>query len=188
MNQPHESIGQQLDALGLTSFDMPAGHRVEEATITLVTGEDGYGSEIHQPMRLPRRSPGSIPVPRPVERRIITVVAEGQEVSAEQQARIVAWLKANGIDPSRVARGEITVECNMHGDRPGRQVIGLTEYYENPAGQREMNWKTLDGALTYQRWVEQTVPIEADPTWQGWDAWHAKHDALKATEDGAAAE
>lgn len=189
MNQPHESIGQQLDALGLTTFPMPEGHRVEEATITLVTGEEGYGGEIHRPVRLPLQSPGSIPVPHPIERRIVTVVAEGQALSAEQRARIAAWLEANGIDPRRVALGAITVECSMHGDRPGRQIIGFTEYYENADGQREMNWNTRDGALTYQRWVVQTVPIEPDPSWKGWSAWHAESDAARsATEGGAVGE
>jgi hypothetical protein len=189
VSEPRASIGQQLDELGLASFDMPDGHRVEEATITLVTGEEGYGCEIHQPIRLPRQEPGVIPVPHPVERRIVTVVAEGQELSPEQRARLVAWLKANNVDPSRVTRGSITVECKMYGDRPGRQVIGFTEYYANPDGQREMNWKTVKGALTYQRWVEQTVPIEPDPTWKGWTARHAEIEATKAAaEAGAVAE
>lgn len=186
MSQPHESIGQQLDALGLTSFVMPDGHRVEEATISLVTGEEDHGREIHRPVRLPLQNPGSIPVPHPVERRIVTVVTEGQDLNTEQRARIVAWLRSNGIDPGRVALGTITVECNMHGDRPGQQIIGFTEYYENPDGQREMNWSTRDGALTYQRWVVQAVPIEPDPSWKGWGAWHAERDTAKVTMEGGA--
>lgn len=175
----NESIGQQLDALGLT-LDVPDGHLVKEATVHLVTGQDGYGVEIHRPVRLPRQEPGSTPVPHPVERRIVTVVAEGQEISSEQRERVTTWLQANGIDPRRVALGAITVECTMRGDQPGRQIIGFTEYYENPDGQREMNWKTQEGALTFQRWVIQQVPIEPDPTWQGWPTWHAEMASQRA--------
>lgn len=174
-----KTIGEQLDALGL-SVDIPLGERVLEATVTLVTGGDEGAAEQHQPISLPRSEPGTVPVPHPVELRIITVVAEGQEVSEEQRARIVAWLGANGIDPGRVARGAITIRCHMHGDRPGRQVIEFTEYYESPDGYREMNWKTRDGALTYRRWVEQKAPIEPDPLWIGWAAKHAEIDAMKA--------
>lgn len=174
-----KTIGAQLDDLGL-SLEIPSGERVLEASVTLVTGQDGYAAEHHHPITLPRQTPGAIPVPHPVERRIITVLSEGQEVSEEQRARIVAWLTANGINPSRVACGTITIECTVRGDRPGRQVIGFTEYYENPDGHREIDQRTLDGALTYQRWVEQTVPIEPDPTWIGWDAKHAELDAMKA--------
>lgn len=182
-----KTIGAQLDALGL-SADLPPGDRVVEATVSLVTGREGYGLEHHQPIHLPPKTPGAIPVPHPVERRIVTVVTEGQELSAEQRARVVAWMAANGIDPRRVVLGTITVECNMHGDRPGRQIIGFTEYYEDAKGHREMNWKTLDGALTYQRWVEQKVPIEPDPTWNGWAAKHAEMDAMKAAQQNGAGE
>lgn len=174
-----KTIGAQLDDLGL-SVDLSPGDRVLEATVTLVTGQEGHGAERHQPVTLPRPTPGAIPVPHPVEQRIITVVADWQQISEEQRTRIVTWLKANGIDPRRVARSAITIECKMRGDRPGRQVIGFTEYYENSQGQREMNWQTLDGALTYQRWVEQQVPLEPDPEWGGWDAQHAEWDAMKA--------
>lgn len=180
MTETNATIGQQLDDMGL-SGDLAPGHRVVEATVTLVTNQDGYGEEIHRPIRLPRQEPGSTPVPHPVQRRITTVVADGQELSEEQRRRVVAWLKANGIDPGRVTRGAITIESNMHGDQVGRQVIGFSEYYENPDGQREMNWKTRDAALTYERWVEQTVPLEPDPTWKGWDAHRADMEAMKAS-------
>ncbi|KPC73457.1 hypothetical protein ADL27_52020 [Streptomyces sp. NRRL F-6602] len=178
----NEMIGQQLDAMGL-SFDLPDDERVEEATVHLVTGREGHGREVHRPIRLPRQEPGSTPVPHPVERRIVTVVAEGQEISSEQRERVKAWLQANGIDPRRVALGAITVECTLHGDQPGRQVIGFTEYYETPDGQREMNWKTQDGALTLQRWVVQQVPIEPDPAWKGWSKWHAEVAAKRAEQE-----
>lgn len=179
-----KTIGEQLDDLGL-SADLPPGERVVEATVTLVTGREGYGVEHHRPIHLPPQTPGVIPVPHPVEWRIITVVSEGQQISKEQRARIVAWLRANGIDPRRVALGAITIECKMRGERPGRQIIGFTEYYEDADGHREMNCKTLDGPLTYQRWVEQKVPIEPDPAWNGWGAKHAELDAMKAApQDG----
>lgn len=187
MSESGTTIGQQLDDLGLTAA-LPAGHRVVEATVSLVTEQDGCG-EIHRPISLPREEPGSTPVPHPAERRIVTVVADGQQISDEQRERVAAWLTANGIDPRRVAPGGITIECKVHGDRVGRQIIGFTEYYVNPDGHREMNWKTRNGALTYERWVEQTVPIEPDPTWKGWDARHAEIDAMKAAQqDGAADE
>ncbi|PSK57083.1 hypothetical protein B0E38_02614 [Streptomyces sp. 111WW2] len=182
MSEPCLSIGQQLDAMGLT-LDVPEGHHVREATVHLVTGQDGHGHEIHPPVKLPSQGPGSVPVPHPVERRIVTIVSEGQQVSDEQRERVRAWLRANGIDPARVALRDITVECTMHGDQPGRQVIGFTEYYENPDGQREMNWKTREGALTFQRWTVQQVPIEPDPSWQGWPKWYAEMAAKRAEQE-----
>lgn len=178
MSETPATIGQQLDALGL-AVDLAPGERVLEATVTLVTGGDG-AAEQHRPIRLPRQEPGSVPVPDPVERRIVTVVAEGQQISQEQRQRVVAWLTANGIDPHLVATGAaITIECRMHGDQVGRQIIGYTEYYKNASGQREMNWKTRDGALTLERWVEQKVPLDPDPAWKGWPARHAEIAAMK---------
>lgn len=184
MSESGASIGQQLDDLGLTTA-LPAGHQVVEAIVSVVTEQDGCG-EIHRPISLPREEPGSTPVPHPVERRIVTVVAADQQISDEQRKRVVAWLTANGIDPRRVAPDGITIEYKVHGDRVGRQIIGFTEYYENPDGNREMNWRTRDGALTYARWVEQVVPIEPDPTWKGWAAQRAE--AAAAKERGEARE
>jgi hypothetical protein len=182
-----KTIGTQLDDLGL-SAEIAAGEHVIEATVTLVTARGDAAAEQHHPITLPRPEPGAVPVPHPVERRITTVVSAGQKISEEQRARVVAWLEANGIDPHRVTQGPITIECHMRGERPGRQVIGFTEYYEDTEGHREMNWKTLDGALTYQRWVEQTVLLEPDPTWTGWDAKHAELDAMKAAQQNGAAD
>lgn len=113
-------------------------------------------------------------VPFPVELRIVTVVSEGQQVSEEQRERVGQWLQANGIDHRRVTGGPITIESKMRGDVVGRQVIGFWEYYETPEGTRVINEKTLTSALTYQRWVEQTVPLEPDPDWDGWEAYHQK--------------
>jgi hypothetical protein len=172
------SIGTQLDDLGLTA-DVEEGHRVLEATVTLVTGDDSE-SWHHQPIKVPS-APGVIPVPHPLERRIVTVVAEGQQVSIEQRQRIVTWLKANGIEPRRVADGAITVEYRMRGDRSGPGVIGFREYYESPQGHRTINERTLDGTLTYERWVRETTPLEPDPAWEGWEAMAAH----RAVGDGA---
>ncbi|MFF6866644.1 hypothetical protein [Streptomyces ardesiacus] len=179
MSEVHLSIGQQLDALGL-DLAVPEGHRVHEATVQLVTGLEGDVHVAHRPIKLPLQEPGSVPVPNPVERRVITVVAEGQRISPEQHERVKTWLRVNGIDPKKVAFGDITVEYRMRGDQPGRQVIGFTEFYESPDGHREMNARTLDGALTFQRWVVQQVPIEPDPTWQGWPKWHEEIAARRA--------
>jgi hypothetical protein len=154
------TIGAQLDDLGLT-VDLEDGDQILEATVTLVTG-NGHLSEQHRPVKLPAEPPGSVPVPNPVERRIVTVVADGQKISDEQRKRVVAWLQANGVDPQRVT-GAITIECKMRGEQVGRQIIGFTEYYQNPDGKREMNWKTRVEALTFQRWVVQKVPLEPDP-------------------------
>jgi hypothetical protein len=172
------SIGTQLDDLGLTA-DLEEGDRVLEATVTLVTGNDS-GSWHHRPIKVPS-APGGIPVPQPLERRVVTVVAEGQQISSEQRQRIVTWLKANGIDPHRVADGAITIEYRMRGDRAGHGVIGFREYYESPEGHRTVNELTLDGALTYERWVRETTPLEPDPTWEGWEAMTAH----RAMGDGA---
>jgi len=114
-------------------------------------------------------------VPYPVERRIVTVVAEGQQLSQEQRERVSRWLQANGVDHRRVALAPITIESKVYGDTAGRQVIGFREYYETPDGRRVINERTLDGALTYERWVEQKAPLEPDPAWEGWDAWNARH-------------
>jgi hypothetical protein len=118
--------------------------------------------------------------PHPVERRIVEVVQEGQELSDEQRTRVAAWLEANGIEPRRVALNTITVECNVHGSRESRHVIGFHEYYETPDGQRTINERTLDAALTFQRWVAQTVPLEPDPMWEGWDAYDERIGKLKS--------
>jgi len=120
--------------------------------------------------------PAVTPVPHP-ERRIVTVIAEGQQITSEQRTRVSDWLRANGIDPRRVLPGPITVECKMQGDVPGRQVIGFWEFYEDADGRRVINERTLNEALKYERWVEQRVPLAPDPAWQGWDAWHAEHTA-----------
>lgn len=180
MSETSATIGQQLDDLGL-SVSLPVGRRVVEATVSLVTDEDGEAAEIHEPISLPRQEPGSIPVPHPVERRIVTVVAAGQQTSEDQRKRVASWLKDNGVDPRRVSSGAITIESSMHGDRVGRQLIGFTEYYENPDGHREMNWKTRNEALTYERWVELKVPLEPDPTWKGWAERHAEIAEMKSS-------
>ena len=179
-----KTIGTQLDDMGLAD-DVPPGDRVVEATVTLVTGPEDGAATVHKPVRLPKGEPGSIPVPHPVERRIVTVVSDGQDLSDEQKQRVTAWLRANGIDPSRVT-GEISIICKMRGDEVGRQLIAFTEYYVNPSGHKEMNLKTLAGALTFERWVEQSVPLEPDPAWTGWDAWRAQMRAAQATATDAA--
>lgn len=138
-------------------------------------------------MTLPKNT-GRTLVPHPVERRIVQVVTEGQELSEAQKSRVRDWLEANGVDPKRVARKDVVVECNVRGDRENRHIIGFHEYYETPDGHRVMNEKTFDGALTFQRWVAQTVPLDADPEWEGWDAYHARIDARKRQEEAQQAD
>ena len=106
----------------------------------------------------------------------MTVVAEGQDISEEQRQRVCAWLEANGIDANRVVQGPITTESTIHGDREGRAVIAFREYYEDRNGKRVINEKTLDDALTYDRWVQQKVPLEPDPMWADWASRRAEMD------------
>lgn len=159
-----KKIGSQLDDLGLT-VDAEEGARVVEAVVTLVTqtSEDG-GLRHHEPQHLPATEPGSIPVPHPVESRVVTVARTNQNLSPEQLERVRAWLKANDIDPSRVSlRGPITIEYRARGGREGRHLIGFTEFYVDSSGQRNMNEKVGTEALTLQRWVKQVVPLAPEP-------------------------
>lgn len=122
-------------------------------------------------------------VPHPVERRIVRVMAEDQDLTEEQRRRVVAWLEANGIDHKRVARKAITVECNVHGDREANHIICFREFYETPDGHRVINEKTRTEALTFERWVRQTVPLDPDPSWEGWAAYRARVEELKRQEE-----
>jgi hypothetical protein len=124
-----------------------------------------------QPHGMAAASP---PVPHPAELRTVTVVSEGQEVSEEQRKRVADWLEANGVDHRRVCLGPITIESKLYGDQVGREIIGFREFYETANGQRVINERTLKEALTYERWVEQKVPLEPDPAWNGWEAWRAE--------------
>ncbi|MEV6146429.1 hypothetical protein [Streptomyces sp. NPDC051992] len=162
-----QKIGAQLDALGLTA-DIEDGYRITEATVHL-TAEGEGGSTWHSVARVSRQAPESLPVPSPVEVRVVTVVREGQEVTGEQRARVNRWLEANGIDPKRVALRDITVESKVRGGREGRHLIGFTEFYQDETGYKVLDEKKrIPEAVTYQRWVRQTVPLEPDPTWVGW--------------------
>ncbi|MEU8469590.1 hypothetical protein AB0F30_16980 [Streptomyces sp. NPDC029006] len=174
------TIGSQLDDLGL-ALDLEDDHRVVEATVTLVTDAGNYLQE-HRPITLPVKEPGSVLVPHPVERRIITVLAEDQELSAEQRERVQTWLTENGIDPKHVARGAITVEGKMFGNRPGRQYIGFRQFHlEN--GQK-VHAQVSNDVVTFQRYVEQTVELAPDPAWEGWEAAHARVDQIKHQNEG----
>ncbi|MCF0086585.1 MULTISPECIES: hypothetical protein [unclassified Streptomyces] len=165
------TIGSQLDDLGL-ALDLEEGHRVLEATVTLVTGNDDYGVQ-HRPIELPMKEPGSIPVPHLVERRVITVVAEDQELSAEQLDRVRTWLTANGIDPAVVAGGTITIEGTMYRGELGRQYIGFHQYYlENGS---KVHAPIANSAVKFHRYVEQVVELEPDPAWEGLDPNPAEH-------------
>ncbi|MFB6665951.1 hypothetical protein [Streptomyces parvus] len=113
-----------------------------------------------------------LPVPSPIERRIVTVVKGGQEITGEQRERINRWLRANEINPARVAaHSGITVECNVRGPHEVRHVIGFTEFYVDQDGHKVLNPRNLHDAMTDERWVDQVVPLEADPNWSGWDAY-----------------
>jgi len=161
------TIGSQLDDLGLT-LDLEEGDRVLEATVSLVTGNDAANCAVeHRPIDLPVKKPGSVPVPHPVERRIITVVAENQELSAEQLDRTRTWLAANGIDPALVTRGAITLEGTMCEGRPGCQYIGFQQYYLEDGN--KVHSPDTNSAVKFHRYVEQSVELEPDPAWEGWE-------------------
>ncbi|NUP69312.1 MAG: hypothetical protein HOW71_44905 [Nonomuraea sp.] len=177
-----QTIGEQLDHLGLT-VDLEDGERVLEATVTLVTG-DGNGLMQHRPIKLPATRPGSIHVPHPVERRIVTVVAEDQEISDEQRRRVCTWLTANGIDPAVVAGSEITLECKMFGARKGRQFIGFHQYHLEDG--KKVHAAIINDAVKFHRYVEQTVELGPDPAWEGWETYDARIAERTRTSDGDA--
>lgn len=111
-------------------------------------------------------------VPHPVVKHIVTVVRRGQQQSAEQRGRVVAWLRANGIDPNLVAQGDITLEYGMFGDGPGRQLIGFTQFYVEDG--QKVHAEVENDAVKFHRYVAQRVPLEPDPSWPGWDAFRAE--------------
>lgn len=182
-----QKIGAQLDALGLTA-DIEDGHRIAEATVEITTeSADGLGGYWHAVARYPRPEHGATPVPSPVERRVVTVFREGQELSDEQGERIKRWLAANGLDPKRVARKTITVECNVRGESENAHIIGFTEFYVDETGSKVIDEKTLQDAAMYQRWVRQIVPLEPDPNWGGWSEQdRLLSEAVEALKGGAA--
>ena len=161
-----QKIGAQLDAIGLTA-DIQDGYRVAEATVHL-TAEAEDGSTWRSVTYASNLTPERLPVPSPVEVRLVTVVREGQDISGEQRERVNRWLTANGIDPGRVALKDIVVESKIRGDRESQGLIGFTEFYQDETGHKVVNEKDRSRALTYERWVRQTVELEPDPTWGGW--------------------
>lgn len=166
---PVRNIGPDLDALG-AQVDVPDGYNITEAdlTVRLSPPEDSHtGGEWDEKLHVPARPVGQTPVPSPVIKHVVTITEEDQAISSEQRERIVRWLQANGIDPSTVAQGRVTVEYHMYGTKPGRQYIGFTQYYvEN--GLKVHSFVT-NNAVTFHRYVEQTVELEPDPSWEGWE-------------------
>lgn len=112
--------------------------------------------------------------PHPVVRHTITVVQKGQTLTPEQRERISTWLRANGVDPQKVARDEITVTYRMCGTRPGRKFIGFQQFYLEDGS--KVHAAITNGVVKFQRHVEQSVELEPDPAWEGWE----KHDAQMA--------
>ncbi|MFD8777527.1 hypothetical protein [Streptomyces sp. NPDC059916] len=124
-------------------------------------------------------------VPYPVVRHIVTVVEEGQTLTPEQRERVVAWLRANGADPAVVTLDTITLEYKMFGTKPGRQFIGFQQYYTE--GGSRVHAAITDGAVKFQRYVEQSVELEPDPAWQGWEQHEAKQAEARAKNGGTEA-
>lgn len=155
------SIGQQLDSLGLT-LDLEEDERVVEATVSLTTGTDVGGVIVHLPIELPPPPPGEVPVPHPLLWCSRRVMRENQPLSDEQRERIVRWLTANEIDPKFTARGPITIEYVVDGQRETNHMICFTEYYKDAEGHKTLDPKTRKAA-TYPRSVEQIVALEPEP-------------------------
>jgi len=171
-------IGEQLDELGL-KVNVEDGHRIVEAhvQVTFAPEDDGYlfetqASAYEEPV-------GTVWLPDPVVRQVVTVCKGTAQLTEEQRTRLSAWLSANGIDPTSVSSfGDITIETRMHGDDKGRSFIGFTQYVPDGDSSRVYDWRQK-GALTVERLVEQTAELEPDPTWQGWDAWRSEMQALR---------
>lgn len=172
-----QKIGAQLDAIGLTA-DLEDGYRVAEATVHL-TAEAEDGTTWRSVTYASSLTPERLPVPSPVEVQLVTVVREGQDISGEQRERINRWLTANEIDPKRVALKGIVIESKIRGDREGQHLIGFTEFYQDETGHKVVNEKDRSRALTYQRWVRQSVPLEPDPTWIGWPEVHRQQEQAR---------
>lgn len=156
-----QKIGAQLDELGLT-LDI-GDERVVEAEVMVTTESTDGSLTMHNIVGAPRKDPNTTPVPFPRERRIVTVVSVGQELSEEQRLRIAAWFRANEVDPSTVAPGEITIHCRALGGREGHHRICFTEYYRDSDGHRIVDERTGRGVLTYPRCVRQVSPLPPDP-------------------------
>lgn len=124
-------------------------------------------------------------VPHPVTKCIVTVVEDGQEITDEQRSRVVTWLSENGVDPSLVVPGPITLEYKAFGERKGRQFIGFRQYYLEDG--HKVHALVTNEAVTFHRYVEQSVELAPDPTWEGWKAYDARiAERRKANEADAA--
>jgi hypothetical protein len=153
------TIGQQLDNLGLADA-LPQGHRVVEATVSLVTAEHEDGGDVvHRPIHLPCSAPGAIPVPHPHVRCVRLICDADQALAPAQRDRVASWLDANGIQPSRVAAGHpVTVEYKTDGQKEWGHLICFAEYYEDASGSRTFDYKT-QAATVVQRCVRQSVAL-----------------------------
>lgn len=166
---PVRNIGADLDALG-AQVDVPDDYTITAADLTVTVSPEGnsdQGAEWEEKVSVPVRPAGQTPVPNPVVQHVVLIAEEGQHLSSEQRERIVRWLRANGVDPSSVAKERITLEYKMYGPNQGRQFIGFTQFHlEN--GQKVPALKT-NSVVTFHRYVEQTVELEPDPSWEGWE-------------------
>jgi len=153
-----QKIGAQLDDLGLV-IDMDEGDRVAEAVVTVVTQQGEGMCMHHQPVHVP---PQFKPVPHPVQRRVVTITEAGQLLSEGQKKRVRAWLEANGIDSKWVSTaGPITVHSRAVNGNEGGYRIKYTEFCRGEDGQRFAD-PGVNGALTVERCVLQTVPLGED--------------------------
>ncbi|MFI7096845.1 hypothetical protein [Streptomyces lydicus] len=158
-----QTIGDQLDALGLAT-DIMDGGKVSKAEVE-VTIEYPNVLELVPKMVVPAKPAGEIPVPHPVETRTVTVTGAAQNISTEQRDRICAWLKANGINPKLVAIGyPVNVEYRTNSDRT-RQSMGhihFTQYYVDESGSRIADHHKKE-AVTLSRCVPERILLEPEP-------------------------
>lgn len=107
-------------------------------------------------------------VPSPTRTTITTVVADGQEVTEEQRARLCDWLRANSIDPDRVPqRAPLTIE--QTGDK--QPIIRFRSYYLNEAGVKEQG-PDGGGALQVERTRPLSVELPPEPSDDGGHLFH----------------
>ncbi|WP_131589739.1 hypothetical protein [Streptomyces seoulensis] len=166
-------IGSELDALGL-EVEVPDGMSVVRASVeTWVGAADGSsGFEVSSTRVSHKMLEEDWHVPHPVVNCSMRVTQKGVPLTAEQRDRVAKWLRANGVDPRLVERGDIRLEWRDRGGHIGNQIICFTQFYVDEAGNRAFDERTCE-AVRFERAVPQIVELEPDPAWEGWDSYLA---------------
>lgn len=166
-----KKIGSELDALGL-EVEVPDGMAVVRASVRTWVGKPDGDSCFE--VSSTKVSHGVLEenwhVPHPVVTCSIQVVQKDAPVTPEQRERVARWLSANGIDPRLVERSDIRLEWKDRGGRIGNPIICFTQFYIDETGSKTLDYRTRE-VLRFERAVPQTVELEPDPAWGGWDAY-----------------